>query len=144
MIVCPCTRHPMDSLPVLAADTDTLVVLTILLVRFIVPLFIPRFPLPAILVCLVVTIVLGFMAARVSLNASYEKMLPIGHPYIQNYAANKAQLRGLGNTLRVVVENAQGDIFDPAYIETLPKRGYRLIAKVGADEGEATSPARPS
>lgn len=32
----------------------------------------------------------------------------------------------------------------PTYIETLPKRGYRLVAKVGADEGEATSPARPS
>jgi hypothetical protein len=38
----------------LASNTDTLVVLTILAVRFIVPLFIPRFPLPAILICLVV------------------------------------------------------------------------------------------
>ncbi|HYN33284.1 MAG TPA: hypothetical protein VES40_11715 [Ilumatobacteraceae bacterium] len=38
----------------LAANTDTLVVIAILLVRLIVPLFIPRFPLPAILVCLVV------------------------------------------------------------------------------------------
>jgi hypothetical protein len=39
---------------VLASNTDTLVVLTILAVRLIVPLFIPRFPLPAILICLVV------------------------------------------------------------------------------------------
>jgi hypothetical protein len=39
---------------VLAADTDTLVVVTILAVRLIVPLFIPRFPLPAILACLIV------------------------------------------------------------------------------------------
>ena len=39
------------------------------------------------LACLVVTIVLGYMAVQVSLNASYEKMLPVGHPYIQNYAA---------------------------------------------------------
>lgn len=30
----------------------------------------------------------------------------------------------------------------PAYIETLPKRGYRLIAKVGADDGEATAAPR--
>ena len=41
------------------------------------------------LACLVITIVLGFMAAKVSLNASYEKMLPIGHPYIQNYAGEQ-------------------------------------------------------
>ena len=54
MIVLPCTRHVIDSSPVLAADTDTLVVIAILAVRLIVPLFIPRFPLPAILICLVV------------------------------------------------------------------------------------------
>jgi len=38
----------------LASNTDTLVVITILAVRLIVPLFIPRFPLPAILIALVV------------------------------------------------------------------------------------------
>ena len=54
MIVPSCTRHPIDSFLVLAADTDTLVVVAILAVRLIVPLFIPRFPLPAILICLVV------------------------------------------------------------------------------------------
>jgi hypothetical protein len=57
------------------------------------------------LACLVITVVLGFNAAKASLNASYEMMLPIGHPYIQNFAKNRGQLRGLGNTLRIVVEN---------------------------------------
>ena len=54
MIVRSCTRHMIDRFLVLAADTDTLVVVAILAVRLIVPLFIPRFPLPAILICLVV------------------------------------------------------------------------------------------
>ena len=85
------------------------------------------------LACLVITIVLGFMAARVSLNASYEKMLPVGHPYIQNYAANKSQLRGLGNTLRIVVENTQGDIFDPAYLDTLKQVNDELFLTPGVD-----------
>ena len=85
------------------------------------------------LACLVVTIVLGFMAVQVSLNASYEKMLPVGHPYIQNYAANKNQLRGLGNTLRVVVENTQGDIFDPAYLDTLKQVNDELFLTPGVD-----------
>jgi predicted RND superfamily exporter protein len=85
------------------------------------------------LTCLVVTLVLGFMAARISLNASYEKMLPIGHPYIQNFAANKAQLRGLGNTLRIVVENTQGDIFDPDYLDTLKKINDELFLTPGVD-----------
>ncbi len=41
-------------------------------------------------------------------------MLPQSHPYIKNYLANKSDLRGLGNSIRVVVENTQGDIFDPS------------------------------
>ena len=85
------------------------------------------------LACLVVTIVLGYMAVQVSLNASYEKMLPVGHPYIQNYAANKDQLRGLGNTLRIVLENTQGDIFDPDYLETLRQVNDELFLTPGVD-----------
>ena len=89
--------------------------------------------LAVMLACLVVTIVLGYMAVQVSLNASYDKMLPVGHPYIQNYAANKNQLRGLGNTLRVVVENTQGDIFDPAYLDTLKQVNDELFLTPGVD-----------
>src|SRR5918993_1927906 len=36
------------------SNTDVAVVVVIVAVRFVVPLFIPRFPLPAILTCLVV------------------------------------------------------------------------------------------
>jgi len=85
------------------------------------------------LACLVVTLVLGYLAVQVSLNASYEKMLPVGHPYIQNYAANKEQLRGLGNTLRIVVDNTQGDIFDPAYLDTLRQVNDELFLTPGVD-----------
>ena len=89
--------------------------------------------LAVMLACLVVTIVLCYMAVQVILNASYDKMLPVGHPYIQNYAANKNQLRGLGNTLRVVVENTQGDIFDPAYLDTLKQVNDELFLTPGVD-----------
>src|SRR5512139_4086905 len=85
------------------------------------------------LACLAVTLLLGFMAVQVSLNASYEKMLPVGHPYIRNYVASKDQLRGLGNTLRVVVENTQGDIFDPDYLDTLKQVTDQLFLTPGVD-----------
>jgi len=83
--------------------------------------------------CLAVTLVLAFFAIGISLNASYEKMLPQGHPYIKNYLDNKNQLRGLGNTLRVVVESTQGDIFDPAYLDTLKKINDELFLTPGVD-----------
>ncbi len=85
------------------------------------------------LACLAVTLLLGFMAVQVSLNASYEKMLPVGHPYIRNYVASKDQLRGLGNTLRVVVENTQGDIFDPEYLNVLRQVTDELFLTPGVD-----------
>jgi len=65
------------------------------------------------------TIALGFMATGVKLNASFVKMIPVDHPYIQNFLSNRDELRGMGNTLRIVVENPDGDIFDPRYLETL-------------------------
>jgi len=85
------------------------------------------------LACLLVTLFLGYQAIHISLNASYERMLPYKHPYIQNFAANAKQLRGLGNTLRVVVENTQGDIYDPAYLDTLKKVNDELFLTPGVD-----------
>ncbi len=86
-----------------------------------------------VLACLAVTLVLAFFAIGISLNASYEKMLPQGHPYIKAYLENKNQLRGLGNTLRVVVESTQGDIFDSAYLDTLKKINDELFLTPGVD-----------
>ncbi|SEI51457.1 RND family transporter [Pseudomonas sp. NFACC07-1] len=69
--------------------------------------------------CLLLTLGLGYLAIGLKVNASFEKLLPVGHPYIQNYLANKDELKGLGNSLRVVVENTEGDIYDPQYLEAL-------------------------
>jgi hypothetical protein len=84
--------------------------------------------------CAIATLVLAWFAAtRLSLNASFEKMLPAGHPYIQNYLANKNELRGLGNAMRVVVENTGGNIFDPAYLEALKQINDELFLTPGVD-----------
>ena len=84
--------------------------------------------------CLVATLVLGFFAAtRLGLNASFEKMIPQGHPYIQNYLAHRNDLRGLGNAVRVVVENVDGDIHDPRYLETLRQINDELFLTPGVD-----------
>ena len=86
------------------------------------------------IVCLVLTVLFGTLAAlKLTLNASFEKMIPRGHPYIQNYLQNKADLRGLGNALRIVVENKKGDIYDPAYLDTLRKINDELVLTPGVD-----------
>src|SRR3954469_6536197 len=85
-------------------------------------------------VCLVLTVVLGVVAAmRLTLNASFDKMIPRGHPYIQNYLDNRSELRGLGNSLRIVVENPHGTVYDAKYLEALKKIHDELFLTPGVD-----------
>jgi predicted RND superfamily exporter protein len=87
-----------------------------------------------IVLCALITLLLGFLAAtRLTLNASFERMLPVSHPYIQNYLENRNELRGLGNALRIVVANPQGDIYDPTYQESLRKIHDELVLTPGVD-----------
>jgi hypothetical protein len=87
-----------------------------------------------VLACAIATLVLAWFAAtKLTLNASFEKMIPSSQPYIQNYLAHKDDLRGLGNALRVVVENPDGDIFDPAYLDALKQINDELFLTPGVD-----------
>ena len=79
-------------------------------------------------------------------------MIPQSQPYIKNYLAYQKDLRGLGNALRVVVENTDGDIFDPAYLEALKQINDELVAHAGrrprvgevaVDAGACAGPRSP-
>ena len=90
--------------------------------------------LAMVIICALVTFVLAYVAAtRLALNASFEKMIPQSQPYIKNYLTYQKDLRGLGNAIRVVVENTNGDIFDPRYLEALKQISDELILSPGVD-----------
>ena len=72
-----------------------------------------------ILLAAVITVVLAAFATRLQVNASFDKLLPQSHPYIRNYLANKDEVKGLGNSLRIVVENTAGDIYDPEFLDAM-------------------------
>jgi len=87
-----------------------------------------------IAICALLTVLLGVAAAmKLTLNASFEKMIPRGHPYIQNYLEHRNDLRGLGNSLRIVVENTNGDIYDPKYLDALRAITDELVLTPGVD-----------
>ena len=90
--------------------------------------------LAMVVVCALVTLVLGYVAAtRLTLNASFEKMIPQSQPYIKNYLTYQKSLRGLGNAIRVVVENSSGEIFDPQYLDVLKHISDELVLTPGVD-----------
>jgi len=83
--------------------------------------------------CLLITLVLGFQATKLNLGASFEKMIPTNHPYIVNFLAHKADLVGLGNVVRIAVENTEGTVFDAEYLETLRKINDDVFLLPGVD-----------
>ncbi|WP_267221455.1 efflux RND transporter permease subunit [Dyella silvae] len=98
-----------------------------------------------IVVCVAATVILGWLAVtRLSFNASFEKMIPSHHPYIRNYLENAGKLRGLGNSLRVVVENQDGNIFDPKYQDVLKKINDDLFLTPGVDRAWVRSMWTPA
>ena len=83
--------------------------------------------------CLLVTLVLGYQATKITLQAGFEKTLPKDHPYVLNYQANQIDLKGLGNNLRVVVAVEDGDIFTRENLEYIEKVNDAIFFMPGVD-----------
>jgi len=84
-----------------------------------------------VLLCALVTVLLGWQATRLQLNASFEKTIPTHHPYIQNFLQHQGQLQGLGNAVRVVVANPRGTIYDAAYLDALRRLNDEIFLLPG-------------
>lgn len=89
--------------------------------------------LAILVIGVVISVFLAIQALGIRVNASYESMLPQSHSYMQNYMTHRADLGSLGNTIRVVVENRTGDIFDPAYLEILRKVTDEIMITKGVN-----------
>ena len=83
--------------------------------------------------CLLATLLLGWQALGLKLNASYEKTIPTRHPYIVNYLENRANLAGQGNALRIAVAVTRGSIFDKDYLDTLRRLNDEIFLLPGVD-----------
>lgn len=85
------------------------------------------------LLSLMMTLAMAWYTSRIDIGVSFNSMLPQSHPYIANYLQNQGSLGGLGNAVRVVVENRKGDIYDPAYLQVLQKINDEIYVMHGVD-----------
>jgi predicted RND superfamily exporter protein len=89
---------------------------------------------PAVIfICVLVTLFLGFQALQVRPSTSFEKMIPLHHPFIQKMMQHRDDLAGLGNTVRISVEAVDGDIFSKEYMETLRLINDEVLYIPGVD-----------
>ncbi|WP_310738438.1 MMPL family transporter [Piscinibacter sp. HJYY11] len=94
--------------------------------------------------CLAVTVLLGWQATRLQLNASFDKTIPASHPYIQNFLRHQSELSGLGNALRIAVAQPEGSIYDAKYLETLRRLSDEVFLLPGVDRARMKSLWTPS
>ena len=92
-----------------------------------------------LLLCMLVTALLGWQATRLQLNASFDKTIPTGHPYIQNFLKHQDELSGLGNSLRIAVAVPQGTVYDARYLDTLRRLSDEVFLLPGVDRARMKS-----
>ena len=85
------------------------------------------------LLCAIITLVLGYQATKIELQAGFEKMLPKNHPFVVNYQDNRYELAGLGNNLRMAVETGGESIYEPEFLETFEKISQEVFFIPGVD-----------
>lgn len=97
-----------------------------------------------LLLCIAATLLLGWQATRLTLNASFEKMIPREHPFIVNYLEHRDELKGLGNAVRIAVANPQGSIYDKTYLKVLEQISDEVYLLPGVDRAAMKSLWTPS
>ncbi|WP_428036508.1 efflux RND transporter permease subunit, partial [Amphritea sp.] len=95
--------------------------------------------LPVLLIFAALTLFLGWQAVQIRPDASFVKMIPTSHPYVENYLKNRDDLAGLGNSVRVAVAVNEGDIFTAEFQQTLQKITDELFFIPGVDRSALTS-----
>lgn len=83
--------------------------------------------------CALLTVFFGWQAMSLKVNASFDDMIPQNHPYIQNYFETRDEVGGLGNVVRVVVNNPSGDIFNPDFLAVTRQVNDALFLLPGVD-----------
>ena len=100
---------------------------------------------PAVIaLCLLASIFLFWQATQVRPSTSFEKMIPLDHPFIQNMMDHRHDLANLGNTVRISVEATDGDIFSRAYMDTLREIHDEVFYIPGVDRSGLKSLWSPS
>ena len=92
-----------------------------------------------VLFCAILTAFLAWQATRLELAASFEKMIPQGHPYIQNFTKHQDDLVGLGNAVRIALANPRGTLYDAEYLQALRELNDEIFLLPGVNRMQMKS-----
>ncbi|MCB1700683.1 MAG: RND family transporter [Halioglobus sp.] len=94
---------------------------------------------PLLFVFLLATVFFAYQTAGLRPDASFEKMIPMEHPYIRSFMKHISDLGAAGTSIQVAVEHTSGDIFDPDYLDVLQKVNDEVFYLEGVDRNRMRS-----
>ena len=81
----------------------------------------------------------AWSARDISVNTDVRKMVPLQHPYIQNFLEHQSDV-DLGNDIRIIVADTRNDdIFNAEYMDVLKKVTDDVFALQGVDPSKISS-----
>ena len=87
---------------------------------------------------LVLTVILGWQATHLKIDAGFEKQIPLQHPYIQIYKQYEKEFGGANTTLVALSQN-EGDIYTPEFMKTLRALTDAVYFTPGMDRSRVSS-----
>lgn len=88
---------------------------------------------------LLLTLFLGYNASKIKPDASFERLIPLNHPFIVNMLKHRGDLETLGNSVKIVVAVKKGDIFTKRYMDILHKISDEVFYLPGANRSAMKS-----
>lgn len=89
------------------------------------------------------TLFLGYQSSQLKLDAGFEKNIPLNHEYMQTYMEHRQNFGGANNIL-VSICDAQGNIFNQGFFDTLKNVHDQLFFINGVDRSLVVSLFSPS
>jgi len=96
-----------------------------------------------IIVFLVMTVLMGVSASRLRIDAGFDKMLPMKHPYMKVFAKYRKDFGG-ANRILVALMTRQKDIFYPEFFNALEEATNDVFFIPGVDRSRVTSLFTPN
>lgn len=92
-----------------------------------------------LVIFLLATVFFAYQTAGLRPDASFEKMIPMEHPFIKAFMKHRADLGAGGSTIQVAVEHTKGDIFDAGYLDLLQRINDEVFYLPGVDRNRMRS-----
>ncbi|MBP6011297.1 MAG: MMPL family transporter [Alphaproteobacteria bacterium] len=86
----------------------------------------------------VVTVIMGYQALQLRMDAGFFKGLPTNHPYIETFREYQDRLFG-ANRVIIVLRNTKGDIWNQQFLKTLHDITQDIFYLPGVDRRTVTS-----